>query len=82
MLGPGGVAMGRKAKKPKGGAKMVIMTADEVRAARLCGAKRDLMGSDVRNHNGARSVVSRNKKADEKRRRWSAEDKRREWGDA
>jgi len=74
--------MGRKTPKPKTpkGSKMLIMTADEVREAKIKGMKRDLMGNDVRNHNGARSVVSKNKKAEDKRRRWNAADKRRELG--
>jgi len=39
-------------------------------------AKRGLMGTNFTCHNGARSLVSRNRKAEWKRRRWNPSDKR------
>lgn len=51
----------------KGDADMIIMTAQEMAEAKRVGLKRELMGADVRCHNGARSLVQRNRKKDNKR---------------
>lgn len=46
---------------------MLIMTAKELAAAKRVGLKRDIKGSDVRFHNGARPQVQRNAKRENQR---------------
>ena len=41
---------------------MVIMTAEQVKEMNRAGLKRSIKGSDVRNHNGARSIAHKNLK--------------------
>jgi hypothetical protein len=41
---------------------IIIMTAAEVAAAKIKGAKRELMGNDVRCHSGARSLVHKDRR--------------------
>lgn len=41
---------------------MLIMTAAEVAAAKLVAVKKEVKGTDFRNHFGARALVHKNKK--------------------
>lgn len=51
---------------------MVIMTSEEVAAIKRANRKRELLGADVRNHNGARAKAHRRKDA---YKRWGRKDK-------
>lgn len=55
---------------------MIIMTATEVRQSKLEGMRRELMGNDVRNHSGARSLVHKNHKKAEQNKRFGGKEKR------
>lgn len=52
----------------------LIMTAAEKAEIKINAAKRELMGSEFRCHNGKRSMVQRNAKKEN--RRWNHKDKR------
>ena len=49
---------------------MLIMTAEEQNAARRKAAKREMMGTDFKNHGGAKAKIHADKKQKAKRAKW------------
>lgn len=49
---------------------MTIITAAELAAARRVGIKREIMGTDFRNHGGARGIIHADRKQKAARAKW------------